>query len=196
MFRAGSLTKRLKVTQGIAASPKIQLLPTITTIGKNQETQITLTVSNVDELTGWYWEIEHSTVTGVLYTGPASGNTTPATLKVKNNTATSGNYSVTAKLYTQSGNLLSQDTKTFVLTGDQNPEPVITLLYDGGNEILLHSGSTESIKVLISNVPSTASYTWSITSSRPNEMIINPASGTTSNVTVNLTNESHPSGET
>ena len=54
VFRAGSLTKRLKVTQGVSASPKIELVPSYIQVGKSQTGTTHLSVYNVSEITGWY----------------------------------------------------------------------------------------------------------------------------------------------
>ena len=54
MFRAGSLTKRLKVTQGVSASPKIQLVAGRLDIACGQTVTVTLRVSNYEELDSYF----------------------------------------------------------------------------------------------------------------------------------------------
>jgi len=44
------MTKRLKVTQGISASPKVTLYPSRVTVIKNESSDISLTVVNTEEL--------------------------------------------------------------------------------------------------------------------------------------------------
>lgn len=208
MFRAGSLTKRLKVTQGISASPKIQLVPSFLTIGKNQTGTTNLTVSNVSEITGWYWVLTspstQSLINGVdIYNGntsislPYTGVGVSSTaIKVKNKTNDTGNLVLQGTLYSSDDTQLSSQNVNFQLTGDQNPEPTITLTYAGGSVIILHSGSTETVTVSVST-PNATSYEWRVGYGDVLSGIdISPVSGTTNNVTVTLTNNTRDSGHT
>lgn len=137
------------------------------TIGKTQTSQVALTVSNVDELTGWYWVVTPSGANGVevrynnqVKTSSFSGTVTTvaaSNLTVTNKTATSGNFTLKAELFTSEGRLLSTNTKSFVLTGDQNPTPSITILYSD-NVIKLHKGKNETVIIMCSNIPSNATF--------------------------------------
>ena len=168
MFRAGSLTKRLKVTQGISASPKIQLVPSFLTIGKNQTGTTNLTVSNVSEITGWYWVLTspstQSLINGVdIYNGntsislPYTGvGISSAAIKVKNKTNDTGNLVLQGTLYSSDDTQLSSQNVNFQLTGDQNPEPVIH--FDYGTTMILYCGSTQTVNMQIQQIPTGARY--------------------------------------
>ena len=159
MFKAGSLTKRLKVTQGIAASPKIQMTQDLTIIGIGQTATINLTVSNVEDLNNWTWRITPSGPTNkVTITGPLSGNSTTATITVKNISAESGDIELVAELLSSESRVLSSDTKKIVLTRSLNPDPIITIVYAGGNSMDIRKGMEEQFTVNVSNISRATSY--------------------------------------
>ena len=176
MFRAGSLTKRLKVTQGISASPKIQIIPDLVVIGTGQTSEVTLTVSNVEQVPYWYWVVTPSgttegvdvsdepNVTPTISTGnamPLTGNSLTSIFYVKNISALSGTCTLVAQLFTtgSTGHIeLSRDVKNIVLTQGQPQDPTITIYYTGGSNMTLQKNVSQQFTVKVSKVNQAISY--------------------------------------